>query len=163
LRILRHARLRLVLMTNSSERVRCSVQDGEVSMHLADVSLHIPAHLVNESKVLLDALTSTGTSSLTSSFTLAAPVEWLQAWVSCYVREEVRLGNADLEVLMNCLRVCFSQLPESSRPAYLLLLMSLCLSPPQRQSRAIVLQESRTSRSACHPPSFLVHWNAVRV
>jgi hypothetical protein len=93
-------------MTSSSEGVRCTVQDGEVSMYLDDVQVHIPSHLLKESKIVVDVLSSMPDSLFTRNFTIAAPKEWLQAWVACYVRKVERLGNADTEVLVNCLKVC---------------------------------------------------------
>jgi hypothetical protein len=65
---------------------------------------------VNESKVLLDALSSVSDATLTSNFTLPAPTEWLQAWVACFVREDARLDSTEISVLMNCLQVCINLL-----------------------------------------------------
>jgi hypothetical protein len=94
-------------MTSSGEGVRCTVQDGEVSMYLDDVLVHIPSHLLKESKIVADVLSSSMSDFFfTKNFTFAAPTEWLQAWVACYVRKEEHLGNADTEVLVNCLKVC---------------------------------------------------------
>jgi hypothetical protein len=75
-------------------------------MHLDDVRVHVPSRIVSESKVLMDALLSVCNSLLTSDFTLAASTEWLQAWVCCYVGESEPLGSAEIEVLVNCLKVC---------------------------------------------------------
>jgi hypothetical protein len=127
------------------------VHDGVVCMHLDGVGVHIPSHILNESMVLLDALSSTNDSSLTSKFTLAAHIEWLQAWVACFVREEVRLGNAEFEVLVNCLKVCFSQPPTCSPLACGIGTMSVCSNPVKRQNRTFVLQENCKARSAFHP------------
>jgi hypothetical protein len=93
-------------MSSPSEAVRCTVQDGEVSMYLDDVRVHIPSHLVTESNIVADVLSSMSDSPLTRDFTISAPTEWLQAWVACYVRKVERLGDADTEVLVNCLKVC---------------------------------------------------------
>jgi hypothetical protein len=93
-------------MTSSSEEVRCIVCDGEVSMYLDDVRVLIPSHLFKESKILVDMLSSMSDSLSTIDFTLAAPTEWLQALVACYVRKVEHLGKVDTEVLVNCLKVC---------------------------------------------------------
>jgi hypothetical protein len=73
-------------MTGTSEGVRLTVQDGEVSMYMDDVRVHIPSDLPKESKIVVDVLSSMTDSPLTRDFTIAAPTEWLQAWVACYVR-----------------------------------------------------------------------------
>jgi hypothetical protein len=86
--------------------VRCIVQHGEVSMYLHGVNVHILSHLLMESKMMVDMLSSTSDSPFTTDFTLAAPTEWLQAWVACYVRKVEHLGDADTKVLVNCLKVC---------------------------------------------------------
>jgi hypothetical protein len=151
-------------MTSSSEGVTCSVQDGAVYVHLDDMCVHIPSHVVNESKVLLDALSSASDSSLTSKFTLAAPIEWLQTWVAWCVCEEVQLGNAEFEVLANCLKVCSSQPPGCSRPDCGILIMSECSNPVKRQNRTFVLPGNCESRSAFHPaPPLRVHWMAAHL
>jgi hypothetical protein len=80
-------------MTKTSEGVRCSVQDGEVSMYLDDMRVRIPSHLLKESKVVADVLSSMSDSPSTRDFTFAAPTEWLQAWVACYVSKVARLGD----------------------------------------------------------------------
>jgi hypothetical protein len=97
-------------MISPNEGVKFSVHDGAVYVSLDDVCVHIPPHLVNISKVLLDALSSVSEAALTSNFTLAAPKEWLQAWVACFVREEERLDDAEISVLVNCLQVCIKLL-----------------------------------------------------
>jgi hypothetical protein len=93
-------------MTGSSEEVRCTVEDGEVSMRLDDVHWHIPLGLLKKSKIVMDVLSSMSDSSFKRHFTLAAPKEWLHAWVSCYVSKVEHLANADTEVLVNCVKVC---------------------------------------------------------
>jgi hypothetical protein len=93
-------------MTRCREEVKCTVHDGALCMHLDAVRVNIPSHLLNESKVLLDALSSACDSSLLSEFTLDAPAEWLQALVACFGREAEPQGIADVEVLVNCLKVC---------------------------------------------------------
>jgi hypothetical protein len=84
-------------MTSTSEGVRCIVQDGEVSMHLRDVRTDIPSHLLMESRIVADVLSSMSDSPLTRNFTLTAPTESLEAWVSCYVRKVELLDEADTE------------------------------------------------------------------
>jgi hypothetical protein len=97
-------------MTNLSKEVNCTVKDGALCMHL-DVRVHVPSHILNESKVLLDALMCACDHSLVSEFTLVAPTEWLKAWMVCYVHEAEPLGSAKIEVLVNCLKVCIWQFP----------------------------------------------------
>jgi hypothetical protein len=98
-------------MISSSEEVKCTVHDVALCMHLDDARVHIPAHIFNESQVLLDALSSACHHSRYSDFTLAAPTEWLQAWVLCYVHEAEPVSSADIEVLVNCLKVRILQFP----------------------------------------------------
>jgi hypothetical protein len=95
------------MSTPSEDRVRFKVHNGDVSMHLGHLQVSIPSRILNQSKVLLDALTSARDSSAPKSFTLKAPTEWLQAWVACLVTEEQSLGLAESEVLVNCLMVRF--------------------------------------------------------
>jgi hypothetical protein len=75
-------------------------------MYLDDVRVHIPSHLLKESNMVLNILLSMSDSPSTREFTLAAPTEWLQSWVACYVQKVEHLGDADTEVLVNCLKVC---------------------------------------------------------
>jgi hypothetical protein len=93
-------------MSSSNDTVRCTVNDGELWMHIDNASVKIPAQLLEKSEVLTDAL-SVACPSVTRKVTLAAPEEWLQAWVSCYCNEEVSLGIKDITDLVNCLLVCF--------------------------------------------------------
>jgi hypothetical protein len=64
-------------MTSSSEEVECIVHDDVLYIKLDAFCVHIPSHLLNESKVLLDALSSVRDSSLMSEFEVDAPREWL--------------------------------------------------------------------------------------
>jgi hypothetical protein len=64
-------------MSNTSDVVRCTVHDGAVWMHVGDVPVLIPSHLLNKSQLLVDALSSIDDSSVANHFTLAAPQEWL--------------------------------------------------------------------------------------
>jgi hypothetical protein len=95
-------------MSESSNEVRCIVHDGAVWMHLDDVRVNIPSRLVNQSQVLMDAMSCVDDSSITGEFTLPAQKEWLQGWMACYRSEEERLRCADTEDLINCLLVRFS-------------------------------------------------------
>jgi hypothetical protein len=94
-------------MASSSDGVRCTVHDGEVWVHIDSVQVHIPSRLLRKSQILMDALASVRDSSVTRRFTLAAPTEWLKAWVACFVSEEAYLSDADSKVLVSCLIVCF--------------------------------------------------------
>jgi hypothetical protein len=93
-------------MTSSGEGIKCIVCDGEVSMYLDNVHVHIPSHLLKESKIVVDVLSSMSDPLSTIDFILTAPTEWLQAWVACYVHKVEHLGNADTAALVNCLNVC---------------------------------------------------------
>jgi hypothetical protein len=94
------------MTTPSEDEVKCTVQDGDVSMILDHLRVSIPSRIFNQSKVLPDVLTSTCDASATQSFTLKAPTDWLQAWVACFVTEEQSLDCANSEVLVKCLMVC---------------------------------------------------------
>jgi hypothetical protein len=102
-------------MSTSRDAVRCTVRDGEMWIHLDDISVKIPERLLNKSEVLTDAV-SVAEPSVTRKITLAAPKEWLQAWVLCYCDEEESLKSNDIAVLVNCLLVCFLRLDHSFHP-----------------------------------------------
>jgi hypothetical protein len=78
-------------------------------IHLDNVSVKIPPHLLEKSEVLTDAL-SVAEPSLTRSVTLSAPNDWLQAWVACYCNEEEGLSGKDISDLVHCLLVWFLRL-----------------------------------------------------
>jgi hypothetical protein len=98
-------------MDGSSDGIKCTISDGEVWMHLDGTRVHIPSHILHQSKMLMDVLSSAGEPSVTRNLKLAAPQEWLQAWAACFIHEEARLGCAAIEGLMNCLLVCFMLCP----------------------------------------------------
>jgi hypothetical protein len=136
-------------MTRSSTEVKCTVNNGTLCMHLDDVRVHIPSHIVNESKVLLDALSSVRDSLVTSDFTLAAPVEWLQAWVCCFVGESEPLGSAEIEVLVKCLKVCSWQFHDSLLPSHAVIVFKsyhICTIPNAR----IAMLSYKTATFWCH-------------
>jgi hypothetical protein len=91
--------------------VTCTVHDGTMWMHLDNLSVIIPPQLLNKSKFLMDALSVADPSGIA---TLAAPKEWLQAWVGCYCNEEQILSGKGIRDLVNCLLVCFLRLERSS-------------------------------------------------
>jgi hypothetical protein len=91
-------------MTNSSDEATFSVHDGTVWMHFGDERIIIPSHLLKKSQFLDDAVSSTD-PSVTREFTLPAPKEWLQAWMTCFGGEEELLQYADVDDLVNCLLV----------------------------------------------------------
>jgi hypothetical protein len=99
-------------MSSSSDAVSCLVQDGAMWIHLDNVSVNIPQRLLSKSEVFMDAI-SVVERSVTREITLAAPREWLQAWVLRYCNEEDSLKDNDIEVLVNCLLVCFLRLERS--------------------------------------------------
>jgi hypothetical protein len=94
-------------MFSSNDGVRCTVHDGEMWMHLDSGSLKIPSQLLKKSQVLVDAL-SAADLSVTRKVTVAAPKDWLQAWVGCYCNEEESISCDNIKDLVNCLLVCFS-------------------------------------------------------
>jgi hypothetical protein len=81
-------------------------------MHLDDVSVEIPQQLLDKSEVLMDAL-SVAEPSVERNVTLAAPKEWLRAWVGCFCNEGESLSGKDISDLVNCLLVCFLRLERS--------------------------------------------------
>jgi hypothetical protein len=94
-------------MFDSNDVVRCTVRDGEMWMHLDSGSLKIPAQLLNKSQILMDALSAARSAEdVTRKVTVAAPKEWLQAWVGCYCNEEEILSCSNIKDLINCLLVC---------------------------------------------------------
>jgi hypothetical protein len=92
-------------MTSSSDGVKCTVQNGTVRVHLGNVGVDIPSHLLCTSKLFMDVLASVDDPSVGREFTLSVPEEWLQAWVTCYANGEKRLSCVDIEGLVNCLMV----------------------------------------------------------
>jgi hypothetical protein len=93
-------------MSSLKDVVMCTVHDGEMWMHLDDGSLKIPSQLLKKSQILMDAL-SAADPSTTRKVTVAAPKEWLQAWVGCYCNEEESISCDNIKDLVNCLLVCF--------------------------------------------------------
>jgi hypothetical protein len=99
--------LRLAFMVSSSDGVRCTLHDGSVWLHLAYARTNIPPQLLHKSKTLMDAVSSVSDPSIARGFTLAAPKEWLRAWLACYGSGEQNLAFKDSKVLLHCLMVCF--------------------------------------------------------
>jgi hypothetical protein len=93
-------------MFSSKDVGRCTVHDGEMWMHLDNGSLKIPPQLLSKSQILVDAL-SVAHPSVTRKVTVAAPKEWLHAWVVCYGNEKEILSYDNIKDLVNCLLVCF--------------------------------------------------------
>jgi hypothetical protein len=96
-------------MSSSRDAVECTVYCGEMLIHLDNVSVKIPPQLIEKSEVLRNAL-SVAEPSVTRKVTLAAPKEWLQAWVACYCNEEEGLSGNDISDLVRCLLVRFLRL-----------------------------------------------------
>jgi hypothetical protein len=96
-------------MSSSRDAVECTVHGGEMLIHLDNVSVKIPPQLLEKSELLTDAL-SVAEPSVTRKVTLAAPEEWLQAWVACYCNEEEGLSGKDIMDLVHCILVCFLRL-----------------------------------------------------
>jgi hypothetical protein len=89
-------------MTSLKNEVKCTVHDGVLWMHLDETRVSIPSYLVDESEIMMNMLSVADTS-----FTLAAPKEWLEAWASCFCSGKTRLRCANLRDLVRCLLVCF--------------------------------------------------------
>jgi hypothetical protein len=68
-------------MMCSSDGVRCTVHDGAVWLYLDNIPVNIPSNLLHKSKTLMGGVSSVTHPS--TGFTLAAPEEWLQAWLAC--------------------------------------------------------------------------------
>jgi hypothetical protein len=100
-------------MTNSQDVARCIIADGTVTMHLENMRMPIPSCFLRQSKVLMDALSSACDPSAIKDFTLAAPAEWLEAWVYCFVSQEEGLGCLDSKRLVNCLMVSMRSNPDA--------------------------------------------------
>jgi hypothetical protein len=113
-------------MKSPSDVTRCTVHDGAVWIHLDNVRVHIPSHILNKSQILIDALSSVDDSSVAKNLTLAAPEEWLQVWVACYGGEEERLRCAGIKDLVNCLLVRIHLLECSCRRAQRCLMVYIC-------------------------------------
>jgi hypothetical protein len=94
-------------MSSSRNGVRCTVNDGAVSMHLDNARVDIPPNFVKESQMLLDIQSSEDDPSMIRDFSLDVPEEWLRAWTAFYCSEEKQVGNADVRDLSNCLMVWF--------------------------------------------------------
>jgi hypothetical protein len=94
-------------MLNSREAARCTVRDGAVHMYSDDDCVHIPYHLWSKSELFMDTVPSVADSFVTHDFSLAAPTEWLLAWVHCYGKEAHALADVSIWTLVNCLMVCF--------------------------------------------------------
>jgi hypothetical protein len=103
-------------MLSSTDAVKCTVRDGAMWIQLDNESVKIPQQLLNKSKILMEAL-CVAEPSVTRSVTLAAPKEWLQAWVLCYCNEEESLRSKDINKLISCMLVCFLCLERSSHGA----------------------------------------------
>jgi hypothetical protein len=97
--------LTMLIMSSSSPGVRCTAHNGAVWMHLDDVPMKIPPSLLDKSKTFTEALSSVADPSIATEFTVAAPKEWLRAWVALYGSEEEPISKLDVEDLLNCLLV----------------------------------------------------------
>jgi hypothetical protein len=91
-------------MASSRDGVRCTVHDGAMWMHLDDATVKVPQQLLNMSQVLINAVSASHPSAA-RKVTLAAPKEWLQAWVGCFCHEEDSLSDKDIQCLVSCLLV----------------------------------------------------------
>jgi hypothetical protein len=80
------------------------VRDDAMWMHLDDATVKIPQQLLNQSQVLVNAMSAAQPSGA-RKVTLAAPKEWLQAWAGCFCNNEERLADQDIQVLVSCLLV----------------------------------------------------------
>jgi hypothetical protein len=116
-------RLLLAYMSGSNIAARFAIENGSLMMRFEDLHVSIQSHIMNESNLLMDVLSSTWSSAATKGFALVAPNEWLQSWVTCFVTEEETLGCLDRQLLVNCLMVrtafaSITSLPSCGRPLY---------------------------------------------
>jgi hypothetical protein len=113
-------------MSSSKDGVRCTVRDDAMWMQLDNASVRIPPKLLNQSQVLMDAM-SISDPSAKRKVTVAAPKEWLQAWVGCYCNEKESFRCDNIDDMVNCLLVCF--LPEIASAIVPAVLITLLLCP----------------------------------
>jgi hypothetical protein len=75
-------------------------------MQLDNMSVKIPPQFLDKSPILMNAM-SVAQPSVTQTVSLAAPIDWLEAWVLCFCDEEENFSCQDVQVLVDCLLVCF--------------------------------------------------------
>jgi hypothetical protein len=133
--------MQLVYMTNLRVRASFIIADGKVMMQLRNQRVRIPSHYVKKSKVMMNVLSAALHSRVTHGFlfrrgstgkqqiTLAAPTEWFEAWVACFVTRKKKLGCEDSAFLMNCLMVRMVSAPEAQYPAWRLVVYCLLMQP----------------------------------
>jgi hypothetical protein len=85
-------------------------------MQLDNVNVKIPQQFLDKSPILMNTM-SVAQSSVTQTVSLAAPIRWLEAWVFCFCDEEESLICQDVQVLVDCLLVCFLLLQRISHGA----------------------------------------------
>jgi hypothetical protein len=103
-------------MSSSKGAVRCTVRDGAMWMQLDKVSVKIPPQFLDKSPLLMNAM-SVAQPSVTQTVSLAAPTDWLEAWVLCFCDEEENLSLKNIQVLVDCLLVFFLPLQRISHGA----------------------------------------------
>jgi hypothetical protein len=93
-------------MSRSRDAAWCTVRDGAMWMQLDNVSVKIPPQFLDKIPILMNAM-SVAQPSVKQTVSLAAPTDWLEAWVLCFCDEGENLSCQDIQVLVDCLLVCF--------------------------------------------------------
>jgi hypothetical protein len=93
-------------MSSSRGAVWCTVRDGAIWMQVDNASVKIPPQFLDKSPLLMNAM-SVAQPSITQTVSLAAPTDWIEAWVLCFCDAEENLSCQDIQVLVDCLLVCF--------------------------------------------------------
>jgi hypothetical protein len=140
--------------------VMCTVQDGAMWLHLDNVRVNIPLHLLHKSKTFMDAASSFSDPCIARGFTLTAPKEWLQAWLDCFCSEKVHLGDGDSAVLANCLKngvfLLLKHCSQHAKPA-----LAGCSVPWPLRSLPLGFQAQHCIIARQLTPDFAVHHDVV--
>jgi hypothetical protein len=136
-------------MTSLSDEVKCTVHDGLFWMHLDDTGVNIPSHIVNESQLMMNILSSVADTSITTDLALAAPKEWLEAWASRYCSGEKRLRCANIRDLVSCLLVCLCYWNVAPCAMLIRLQFIMCCASSLRRAFLVVSSTPLISRVLC--------------
>jgi hypothetical protein len=96
-------------MLSSRRASRWSVHNGTLLVHQTnngrDVHVHIPSNVWEQSSILVDLIESLGDESVSQSFTLALPTEWVRAWMTFYSKKEEAFASGSIPDLVHSLLV----------------------------------------------------------
>jgi hypothetical protein len=96
-------------MLSSRRASRWSVHNGTLLVHQTnnepDVHVHIPSNVWEQSSILVDLIESLDDESVSQSFTLALPTEWVRAWMSFYSKKEEAFASGSIPDLIHSLSV----------------------------------------------------------